>query len=890
MKRFGLLAMMLATLLFGRSFAQEAEETSAPDNRQITLPEVGVNFGIVTLMSDVALSSPGPNPFTQFGYQVTVTQQVVKSLNLSLNIFTGTVYGEEMRNLTNLNYRTALFSQQLNLEYNFYPLLKPDAQGRQLLRPYIGIGVGAMFFRSKGDLRDANGDTYNYWSDGSMRSLSESDPNAEAAVLLQRDMVYESDLRDANMDGLRKYPQATFTLPFHAGIRIQVSKNFGVNAAFTYAMNFSDMLDNSGAQSVGDRVSSSGNDHHIFGSIGVNVFFGKIRPSAKRPEAPEQLAQSVNRWKTKENDDGKLDLAESSEKSSTKKATPNLKDARGGADSSDVTVLQPQMAYRADGTPVELTPTEIVGADGTPLHLLFDAQGVALTPSMAANALLAYKKDGTAVPLVANSGNGVDGTPQSQLFDAVGRPLTEAVPTSLGNGFRADGSKVSLVATGYEGADGTPVEQLSDAKGNKLTTETAAVSTLAFRADGTVVEVVPKGFVGSDGTPLERLTDATGRRIEAVEVPRRLAYTAEGRPVEITSGIPKAKDGTLAVQLFDANGNAFADSPIASARLAYRADGRPVELAPNETKGVEGTPANRLFDANGQAIEAKTGSGKRLAYRADGTAVEIVPNGFEGADGTPIGQLLDAQRQPMTSEKAATALLAYRQDGSAVEIVPESMVGVDGTSSEQLFYAQGNALASDVVQNRVAYKADGSPVAVSYTGMSGADGTPVDQLFDAKGNKLTVETASPSRLAYRADGKPVEVIATGVLVVDGTAKEVLFDAQGRALDILGITGSEALTAADVLPNAAKDEVKPKPDSKKDRRPEKSDSQTDRLTLEELEKSPPKLSGKFHWADRDRNGYISADEVLFCIDQLFEGGGDLTVESIQDLIDYYFDQD
>jgi len=879
-------ALMLL-LPIGMLRAQDSEST---DNRQVTLPEIGVNFGVVSLMSDVTLSSPGPNGFTQFGYQLTISQRVAKFLSLSLNLFTGTVYGEEMRNLTNLNYRTALFSQQINLEYNFYPLLKPDERGRQQLRPYIGFGAGAMLFRSKGDLRDANGETYNYWSDGTIRSLAEDNPNAEAAILLERDMVYESDLRDANLDGLRKYPQATFTLPFHAGIRIQLSKNFGVNAAFTYAMNFSDMLDNSGAQSVGDRTSSSGNDHHMFGSIGVNVFFGKVRPKAKSAYEPQQLAQSVNRWKTKEKDAVKEVVADAAEKSSSKKATAKSAESKGGADARELTAAKPQVAYKADGTAVELAPKEMTGADGTPVEQLFDAQGRALTPSTAENAMLAYRKDGSPVPLVPKAGKGVDGTPQAELFDANGRALSAGTPVSVRSGFRADGSEVALVARGFEGADGTPVEQLLDAKGNKLTSETAAATAVAFRANGTVVEVVPTGFVGADGTPTDQLVDAGGRKLGAVEIPRRLAYTAEGRPVEISSGTPKAKDGTPAEQLFDANGNAFADAPVASARLAYRADGKAVELVSKEMTGADGTPAHQLFDVKGQAIDSKATSTGRVAYRADGTAVQLVPKGYEGADGTPLSELSDAQGRPMTNEVAKTSLLAYRKDGSAVEVVPQRMEAEDGTSSSQLFDANGNALTSEAVSNKLAYKADGSAVVVSYAGMAGADGTPIEQLFDPKGNKLTAETASPSRLAYRADGTPVEVVAKRVVVADGAPKVPLFDAQGLPLEVVGASAS-VVASSEKATDAAKSEEKPKSDVKSgSEKTEKSATPSDKLTLEELEKAPPKLSGKFHWADRDNNGYISADEVLFCIDQLFDGDGTLTVEAIQELIDFYFDQD
>ena len=276
--------------------AQILDTIASKSNKQITLPEIGVNFGFVNLLSDVELNASGPSAFTQFGFQLNITQPIAKFLNVSLNLFTGTVFGEEMRDFDNLNYRTSLFSQQLCVEYNFYPIFKPNAEGKQLIRPYIGFGLGAMFFRSKGDLTSSEGETYNYWSDGTIRSIAENDAYAESSVLLQRDFNYESDLRDANLDGLRKYPQTTFTIPINAGIRFQITKHFGVNAAFTYALNFSEMLDNSGAASALTRKSASGNDNHIFGSIGINVFLGAKRPTSNRTGEQILASTTPNRW------------------------------------------------------------------------------------------------------------------------------------------------------------------------------------------------------------------------------------------------------------------------------------------------------------------------------------------------------------------------------------------------------------------------------------------------------------------------------------------------------------------------------------------------------------------------------------------------------------------
>ena len=62
------------------------------------------------------------------------------------------------------------------------------------------------------------------------------------------------------------------------------------------------------------------------------------------------------------------------------------------------------------------------------------------------------------------------------------------------------------------------------------------------------------------------------------------------------------------------------------------------------------------------------------------------------------------------------------------------------------------------------------------------------------------------------------------------------------------------------------------------------------TIEEIENTPEKVSGGFHWADVNENGWISPDEVLHFIDLLFEGESVRTVGDIQNLIDYYFDQE
>lgn len=283
MRRWNILLLVILSAGFFPllvSAQYEQDTVLAKDNSIVPLPTISVNVGFNYGFTDVSLSN-GPSPVRQLGYQLTISQRVAKFLDLGFELYSGTIYGEDQRDLVNINYRTSLVSPRVNIEYNFFPLLKPDRNGRQLVRPYIGFGLGALFFRSKGDLKDSNGNVYNYWSNGNIYAEAEGTVDVSEATQLTRDFEYETDLRDANLDGFRKYSQMAFTMPLQAGVRFQITKNFGVNAAFSYVFNFTDLIDNVNLESVGIRQGSSDFDNHLFGSIGISVFLGTTKPSSK---------------------------------------------------------------------------------------------------------------------------------------------------------------------------------------------------------------------------------------------------------------------------------------------------------------------------------------------------------------------------------------------------------------------------------------------------------------------------------------------------------------------------------------------------------------------------------------------------------------------------------
>jgi hypothetical protein len=264
----------------------------AQNDRPKPLPDISLNFGYLHGFTDLGLSSSGHTPVSQLGYQLHITQQVIPYMNITFSLFTGKVRGDETIGNQNINFSSSIFSQTIGVEYNFRPLLKTDMEGRQLIRPFIGVAFGAMQFRAKGDLKDAQGRTYYYWSDGKVYNQSEGQSDPDLLVELQRDNEYETDLRDQNNDGLGKYPQLAFTMPINAGVRFQIGKNVGANIHVGYMLNFTDMVDDISEAGSGSRTGSSGNDNSLFASVGLTVFMGRTKPLPRPTPAPAPIAKA----------------------------------------------------------------------------------------------------------------------------------------------------------------------------------------------------------------------------------------------------------------------------------------------------------------------------------------------------------------------------------------------------------------------------------------------------------------------------------------------------------------------------------------------------------------------------------------------------------------------
>ncbi|HWY12536.1 MAG TPA: hypothetical protein VN026_14485 [Bacteroidia bacterium] len=221
--------------------------------------QFGINVGVSGLKftGDV-----GKNNNTNFfsdsrlGYNLGVNYRVGKILGFGLDGFTGTLQGTDNSPSSHLNFQSKVSGGEFNI-MAFFDRLKDTVKAAA---PFISVGIGYMAFNPMGDLKDQNGATYYYWSDGSIRDLPESPTNDPYAIILKRDYKYETKLTDPAV----AYKRSCFYLPIKVGMKFQMGLRMSVRVSVNYNMAFSDYIDN---------YKKGGNDGWLAGNVTLNYAF-----------------------------------------------------------------------------------------------------------------------------------------------------------------------------------------------------------------------------------------------------------------------------------------------------------------------------------------------------------------------------------------------------------------------------------------------------------------------------------------------------------------------------------------------------------------------------------------------------------------------------------------
>ncbi len=214
-------------------------------------PVIGFGIGILNFLGDIRNNNRSPNlgiPAYRLNVGTFLDNKHYFKTNFALILGTLTGNEQSIDTLRNRNFSSDIISFGLNVQYDFRHLIKKSP-----VRPFISLGLENISFNSKTDLttdwKDQKGVIYHYWSDGSIRNISEKDKNVLPNEIIKRDYKYETDLRTFNKEN---YSQNTFAIPLDIGIDFSVSERVNLRLAQSYHYTFTQNIDGVNSKNGGN--------------------------------------------------------------------------------------------------------------------------------------------------------------------------------------------------------------------------------------------------------------------------------------------------------------------------------------------------------------------------------------------------------------------------------------------------------------------------------------------------------------------------------------------------------------------------------------------------------------------------------------------------------------
>jgi len=272
-------------------------------------PTVGVGIGTIAFYGDLNDRNYGSPFSSNIGYNLYLLQPISKSFNVKFGFFLGKVREEERSLQRNLNFETDIRSASVQVEYDFDALLPEN----RTITPFVTAGFEAIEFNPKSDLTANGGEPYNYWTDGTIRSVSENSSAANQATIIQRDYIYETDIREAGYNNSTTYAERSFAIPMGAGINFHLTDQVNFRFESIFHLTFTDYIDGvtrtTKPDFLGNKPVNGSNDHMLYNGISVNYNFDKIQPADNLNVETEEVFDFLANGNSEDYDnDGVIDL------------------------------------------------------------------------------------------------------------------------------------------------------------------------------------------------------------------------------------------------------------------------------------------------------------------------------------------------------------------------------------------------------------------------------------------------------------------------------------------------------------------------------------------------------------------------------------------------------
>ncbi len=250
------------------------KEPEPPLLGEVFKPKIALGTGMLSYFGDL-YSKHYQAPWTaRVGADLNISHRLNRYLQINFNVMFGKLGAFENTLNRHENFQSEIRAGGLNLMYDFGNFI-PD---QYKIRPWISAGVTGFEFLSKTDLKDKNGETYYYWTDGSIKNMAEGSAGSQNAKDLVKDYVYETDIRERNADGFGKYQERAWAFPVGFGALMQVTDRLDFKIGVQYYFTTTDYIDGVTNKSVGNRAGTKGKDKFVYSSFALQydlVFNGK---------------------------------------------------------------------------------------------------------------------------------------------------------------------------------------------------------------------------------------------------------------------------------------------------------------------------------------------------------------------------------------------------------------------------------------------------------------------------------------------------------------------------------------------------------------------------------------------------------------------------------------
>jgi hypothetical protein len=258
-----------ADALYRQGFEQGSVKNKLSDSTdnadQKLKPKISLGMGRLGYQGDL-YQRHFQSPLTaRMAYDLNISQRLTRYLQLNFNIMFGKLGANESLPNRHENFQSEIRAGGVNLMYDFGNFI-PDYYK---VRPFVSFGVTGFEFLSKTDLKDKDGNTYFYWSDGSIKDKAEGSADAQNAKDLVRDYYYETDIRERNADGFGKYQERAWAFPIGAGVIMKVTDRVDLKLNFQYYFTTTDYIDGVTNKSVGSRAGTKQKDNFTYTSFAL---------------------------------------------------------------------------------------------------------------------------------------------------------------------------------------------------------------------------------------------------------------------------------------------------------------------------------------------------------------------------------------------------------------------------------------------------------------------------------------------------------------------------------------------------------------------------------------------------------------------------------------------